>query len=142
MKKDHTRVFETRIPSGSSTDEVLRECAKLFAHIQHRLFADIASGKKPHELKNAYLALYGITARQVNALRVQVEGKIASIRARRPALIAEKQERTTSLARKIKNLTKKKVNSRIIHQKKRRLQILEHKLTQLKEDQKNGTIRY
>lgn len=114
---------------------------EIFAHIQHRLFADIASGKNPGELKNDYLACYQITARHFNALRVQVEGKIASIKKRRPGLILEEKERIASLTTKIKKLTKRKADPQIIHQKKRWLNRLTHKLQQLQEEHKKGTIR-
>ena len=141
MGTETTRTFETRVkvePSGNGT---LHQCTELFAHIRHRLFADIASGKNPSELKNDYLACYEITARHFNALRVQVEGKIASIKQRRPALILEAKERIASLKIKINTLIRKKTSSQLIHQKKRRLARLEHKLHQLKEDHEKGTVR-
>ena len=141
MKRAYTRTFETRPSLDPSADEVLQECAAFFAHIRHRLFADIASGKRPSDLKNHYLAHYSITARQFNALRVQIEGKITSIKKLRPTLIAEKQERITSLTKKLKTLTKKKASPQLIHQKKRRLKTLEHQLHQLREDHKKGTVR-
>ena len=137
MEKEITRTFETRLKVDSTTDSVLQECAHLFAHIKHRLFADIASGKSPRELKNDYLVRYKITARQFNALRVQVEGKIASIKKLRPIHIAEAKERIASLTKKIKKLK----DPQILHQKKRRLKHLEDKLKQLKEDHENGIIR-
>src|SRR3989344_5646050 len=108
MEEKTTRTFETRIKIDASSDEILHDCAQLFAHIKHRLFADIASGKNPGELKNDYLACYEITARQFNALRVQVEGKIASIKKLRPIQIAEAKERISSLTTKIKKLIKTK----------------------------------
>jgi len=137
MEKEITRTFETRLKVDSTTDSVLQECAHLFAHIKHRLFADIASGKSPRELKNDYLVRYKITARQFNALRVQVEGKIASVKKLRPIHIAEAKERIASLTKKIKKLK----DPQILHQKKRRLKHLEDKLKQLKEDHENGIIR-
>lgn len=141
MGTETTRTFETRISVDPHTDELLHACAHLFSHIRHRLFADIASGKSPGELKNDYLACYEITARQFNALRVQVEGKIASIKKRRPQLIAETKERFLSLQTKIKKLCKIKAKSELIHQKKRRLNCLGQKLHQLKEDHEKGVIR-
>jgi IS605 OrfB family transposase len=141
VKPSNTRTFETRLPLDPPVDEILHECAHLFAHIRHRLFADISAGKSPNKLKSSYLIRYGITARHFNALRVQIEGKIASIKKRRPALIAEKQERISSLLKTIKNLTKKKTKPHLLHQKKRRLKTLEHQLGRLQEDHKNGTIR-
>lgn len=141
MGQEITRTFETRIQIDQTTDTILNRCAELFAHIEHRLFADIASGKTAGELKNDYLVCYEITARHFNALRVKVEGKIVSIKKRRPALITEAKERIDSLATKIKKLSKRKGDFQVIHQKKRRLTNLENKLEQLKNDHKNNTIR-
>jgi IS605 OrfB family transposase len=141
MKQGNTRTFETRISQDTATEEILQSAADLFAHIQHRLLADISSGKTSRELKNDYLVCYEITARQFNAIRVQVEGKIASIKQRQPALIAEAKERRASLSKKIKRLIKKKADPNLIHQKQRRLRTLERKLEKLQEDRKNGTVR-
>ncbi len=141
MKKETTRTFETRIKIDSRADQALHDCAQLFAHVKHRLFADIASGKTPGELKNDYLACYEITARHFNALRVQIEGKIASIKKLRPFQIAEAKERISSLKTKIQKLIKNKAAPQIIHQKKRRLKCLEQRLEQLKKDHEKGTIR-
>ena len=141
MGAETTRTFETRLKVDLPTDELLQCCAGLFTHIKHRLFADIASGKNIGELKNIYLASYEITARHFNALRVQVEGKIASIKKRQPALIIEIKERIFSLTKKIKKLTKSQAKPQLIHQKKRRLNILENKLQKLKKDHAKGTIR-
>ncbi len=136
-----TRTFETRIHVDPSSKQILHDCAHLFAHIEHRLFADIAAGKAPSELKNLYLACYEITARQFNALRVKIEGKIASIKSLRPLQITEAKERISSLEVKLKKLIKRKGDTEIIHQKKRRLNNLRHKLEQLKEDHKQGIVR-
>jgi IS605 OrfB family transposase len=141
MTKEITRTFETRIKADSKSDQVLHDCAHLFAHVKHRLFADIAAGKTSGKLKNDYLARYKITARHFNALRVQVEGKISSIKQLRPLQIAEAKERITSLTTKIKKLIKTKAAPHIIHQKKRRLHSLQQKLQRLQEDHQNGTIR-
>jgi IS605 OrfB family transposase len=141
MATETIRTFETRNQIDQATDQTLHDCAKLFAHVGHRLFADIASGKTPGELKNDYLACYEITARHFNALRVQIEGKIASIKKRRPTLIAELKERIESLKTKIKKQIKAKFAPNVIHQKKRRLNRLESKFQQLKQDHEKGTVR-
>jgi len=141
MKQENTRTFETRISLDVTSREILQSAADLFAHVQHRLLADISAGKTPGQLKNDYLVCYEITARQFNAIRVQVEGKIASIKQRQTALIAEAKTRNASLLKNIKRLIKKKADPSLIHQKKRRLKALERKLEKLQEDRKNGTVR-
>lgn len=141
MKQGNTRTFETRISLDSMTDEILSSCAHLFSHVKHRLYADIASGKTPGELKKDYLTCYEITARQFNALRVQVEGKIASVKQRQPSLIADIKERLFSLSKTLKRLIKNKADPVLIHQKRRRLAALERNLAILQEDHKNGKVR-
>lgn len=141
MTTETIRTFEARIQIDTATNQTLHDCAGLFTHVRHRLFADIASGKLPGELKNDYLACYEITARHFNALRVQIEGKISSIKKRRPQLIAELKERIASLKTKIKKLIKIKCDPKIIHQKKRRLHLLENKFQKLKQDHEKGTVR-
>ena len=141
MKKEDIRTYETRIPFEPQTEEVLTACAHLFSHLEHRLFADIASGKSPGELKNTYLIAYNITARHFNSLRVLVEGKINSIKKLLPDRISNTKNRITSLSKKIKYLIKTKADSHSIHQKKRRLENLEQELSAITEDRKNGTIR-
>lgn len=141
MKKENIRTFETRAPFEPHTEEVLMSCTHLLSHLERRLFADIASGKNPGELKNIYLVAYGITARQFNSLRVLVEGKISSIKKLLPVRISDIKERITSLSKKIKNLIKTKADSELIHQKKRKLGNLVQKLSATTEDHKNGTVR-
>lgn len=141
MSEDLTRTFESRLKNNSFETEVLKACATLFTKLQRCLFANIASGKNPNALKSKYLEEYQITARQFNALRVSVEGKISSIKTRQSALIVEKKDRIASLKKKIKHLIKVKKDKNIIHQKKRRLFKLEQELLQLKQDQENKKIR-
>ena len=112
-----------------------------YAHVEHRLFADIASGKKPNSLKNAYLTQYQITARHFNAIKTRIEGKVSSIRERQSTLIKEKKSRINSLEKKIKHLVKKKADPDLIHQKKRRLHKLKQEHHRLKEDLSKGVIR-
>lgn len=141
MGTETTRTFETRICIDPYDNDLLHSCAQLFSKIRHRLFADIASGKTSGELKKDYLVRYKITARHFNAIRVEVEGKIASIKKRVPQLIAETKESILSLQLKIKKLCKANAKAELIHQKKRRLNGLNQKLHRLQEDNKNGVIR-
>ena len=105
--KDNTRTYQTRPQLFPLAEEILQACADLFAHIEHTLLADISRGKAPHTLKSDYLIKYGITARQFNAIRVKVEGKIASIKKLRNPVIADLKERIESLRKKISKLSEK-----------------------------------
>jgi len=141
MKKENIKTFETRIPFILHEEEVLMAYAHLFSYLERRLFADIASGKTPGELKNDYLAAFDITARQFNSLRVLVEGKINSIKKQIPARISTLRERIASVSKKIKKLIKTEGDPFLIHQKKRGLECLKHKLANATEDHKNGIVR-
>lgn len=141
MSKDNTRTYETRIGISTSHDTVLNAFSRYFTRLQRRLFADISAGQKPNELKSDYITRYQISARHFNSIRVSVEGKIASIKARQPEIIAEKKDRIKSLEKKISHLEKKKGKEEIIHQKKRRLHALQKNIKDLETDRKNGIVR-
>ena len=53
--------------------------ANLYGRIKRSLFKDsVRSGLKPVSFKNEYLVKYGITARQFNAIRYDLDGNISS----------------------------------------------------------------
>jgi len=115
--KDSTRTWQTRLSLDSIAQEAFQACAELFAHIEHCLLADISKGKLINELKSSYLVKYGITARQFNAIRVKVEGKIASIKELRKIQISDLKEQIKALETKIVKLQKKHLLSLLVHQK-------------------------
>ena len=120
---------------------VLLSYADLMSTIERKLFSDISKGKMAHEVKSEYLKKYGITARQFNAIRVQLEGKIASIKELRKDRIEEFKQKITSLEAKIQKLQKKKNVDLILHQKKRRLGTLKTKLASLEKEQEEDTAK-
>ena len=75
---DSTRTYQSRIPDTFHAP--LSEYASLMAQVEHELFADLCKGKEAADLKSLYLIKHGMTARQFNAVRVNIEGKIDSIR--------------------------------------------------------------
>src|ERR1700674_2112876 len=109
------RTYQTRGRLEAEDTDILLRCADHLSHIKHALFADISAGKNPNDLKSCYLTRYGITARHFNAIRVTVEGKIASIKERRKGLIVELEDRIKSIEAKITRCKK----PMIVHQKKR-----------------------
>ncbi|MBM3207659.1 MAG: IS200/IS605 family element transposase accessory protein TnpB [Chlamydiae bacterium] len=131
---DLTRTYQTRI--FSEIEEPCSEYADLMGYAERCLFADLASGKKINDLKSSYLIRFGLTARQFNAVRVNLEGKISSIQKRNRLLIARKKETIKALETKIKKLKSKK----IIHQKKRRLARLQGGLKKLEEAISSGKV--
>lgn len=134
------RTYQTRFDHSPLAEEVFHACAELFAHAEHCLLADISKGKTPGELKSSYLVKYGITARQFNAIRVKVEGKIASIKELRKTQISGLKEQIKALETKISKLQKKPLLSLLTHQKKRRLYRLKQRLEQLVKDQEQNKI--
>lgn len=106
------------------------------AQVEHKLFADLCKGKEAGSLKTSYLIQHGITARQFNAARVQVEGKIDSIKQRQKQLIEEKKDQIAALEKKIARIKNKEIR----HQKKRRLSKLRSYLQKLQIAQETNRI--
>jgi hypothetical protein len=74
-------------------------------------------------------------------LRVGLEGKIASIKERRPGLIAESETRIRNAARVVAKLQKRAPDSYKLHQKKRRLVTSQARLRSLQADHDAGAMR-
>src|SRR5580658_9186268 len=135
-----TFTYQTRLVIEESTAKILDDCAKTFSPIERRLFADISAGKIAGDLKSEYLKEYQITARQFNAIRFQIEGKISSIKERQPQLIVEVGSKIQGVLKTIKKLEKKPTSNKL-HQKKRLLFNLQQKEKNLKLDQEAGKVR-
>jgi hypothetical protein len=73
-------------------------------------------------------------------LRVQLEGKIASIKERQAGQISETEQKITSVKKRIDKLQKVDPHSNKCHQKKRLLFNLERKLEQLQSSQETGKV--
>ena len=58
--KSKTFTYQTRPDLNNEQSAVFSAYARYLSFIERKLFAEIASGKKP--LKSLYLAKYGITA--------------------------------------------------------------------------------
>jgi IS605 OrfB family transposase len=132
--------FQTRIRVEAPEAEKLKSCAQLLSRIEKKLLAAISSGKKAGDLKSHYQKEYQITARHFNALRVQLEGKIASINERRIGQIIELKQKTESLQKRIEKLQKDAPHSEKLHQKKRLLFNLNCKLNKLQADHQAGKV--
>lgn len=133
QQKDSNKIFtyQTRLPSFEG-ENFLSQSAAYFSKIERTLFKDFSRGKKILSLKNAYLEKYKITARQFNAIRITLEGKIQSYKkglVQRISLLKTKIEHLKKKISRLKNFDKK-------HQKKRRLFFLETKLAQLEKEKK------
>src|SRR5271156_2929417 len=125
MSNTAMRTYQTRI--SRDFEQPLMAYAALMAQVEHSLFADRAAGQSANKLKSLYLVKFGITARQFNAARVRLEGKIDSIAQLLSQRIETKKEQIQSLEKKLQRLKSKK----ILHQKKRRLAQLKYQLRKL-----------
>jgi hypothetical protein len=147
--------YQTRLKLENSQDETLHACANLLSHVERKLFSELAQGKTPGSLKSEYIKRYRISARHFNACRVQVEGKISSIKERRSGDIQGLKVRIKSLEKTISKLSKKqntkkkktqtkgeqRNKAKKLHQKKRSLYTQRQKLLKLETDEKTDTTR-
>jgi len=110
---------------AADQSEALDAYAEHYNHVERRLYTDMRkSGASAASFKNSYLVEYGLTARQFNAIGRNLEGKIASVKELLPLRrgdLAAKIEKLSKALPKIKDIGK-------LHQKKRRLAILEGRL--------------
>lgn len=118
---------------------LLEKTAEHLCRVERCLFADYAKGKKLASLKSSYLTTHKITARQFNAIKMQLEGKISSIIQIReehikqlPAVIKKVQDRVARL---------EKTKGTALRKKREQLHRLQNKLAELKEDHANKKVR-
>jgi IS605 OrfB family transposase len=134
--------YQTRLKLDDEQASFLDGYAELYGRVERSLFAAMQAGGKLNDLKRDFLARFGITARQFNAVRIGLEGKIDSIKRRRPDLIIEAQSKIKKAVKVIDKLTlKKTTRADRLHQKKRRLCILQTRLSGMQSDQASGKVR-
>ena len=133
--------YQTRISVTPEQDQLLREYARRFGHIERTLFADLQKGKAANQLKSEYLSRFDITARQFNGLRIQLQGKIASLKERIPVRIENLKTKIRKAKKTIAELVKCFPGTNQLHRKRRRLARLEQGLKSLAADRKAGRVR-
>ena len=133
--------YQTRFEPDDSASALLDGYARLYGTVECSLFAAYQAKIPINDCKRLFLRRFGITARQFNAVRIGLDGKIAAIKARWPELIAEAQLRLSALRKRIAVLAKKRPGSLELHQKQRRHAVLVHRLTALQADQDSGAVR-
>ena len=72
--------YQTRVSVTPEQDNMLREYALRFGRVERTLFGEMQKGADANRLKSEYLVRFAITARQFNAVRIQLQGKIDAIR--------------------------------------------------------------
>jgi IS605 OrfB family transposase len=141
-KPTRTFTYQSRLCLDQASSDALQACASLLSKVERDLFADIASGKKPASLKTPYLQQYKISARHFNAIRIQLEGKIASLTERQTSQIHTLEQKIATLKQRLIQLEKQKSRSHTLHQKKRSLFLLQQKLNQLVSDRQTKKLRF
>ena len=127
--------YQGRLVLNDAQASALDGYARHYNHVERCLYADMHRHSKPAaSFKNEYLIRHSITARQFNAIARNLEGKIASIRELLPL---QKDEAESRIARAKKVIAKIK-SSFVIHQKKRRLHILETRLSRIEQQIESG----
>jgi hypothetical protein len=133
--------YQTRPALDPAQFSALDAYAELYGRAERSLFSAMQAGGVLNHLKREFLPLFGISARQFNAMRVGLDGKIASIKERRPELIAEAESRIKKAAKVIKNLEAKASGSNKLHQKKRRLVMMQSRVAAMEVDHAFGAVR-
>ena len=135
-----TRISDYGGVNRSEGDAALGACAAVYGRVQRKLFADVAAGNSAAPLKGAYLKRYEIPARMFNAVRVSLEGKVASVQ-ETMALRRESLQRRISRAEREITKAGRRGRRDQVHQKKRRLANLRVRLAALEGDIAEGRVR-
>src|ERR1700758_4252632 len=126
-QKRHVFTYQTRVCVTPEQDKMLREYGVRFGRVEHTLYGDLQKGEAANRLKAEYLVRFAITARQFNAARIQLQGKIEAIRQLLPLQVANLQRRIGKA---------KKIVARL----RKRLPGLELRCEQLEAERKAGQI--
>lgn len=133
--------YQTRPALDQAQVCALDAYAQLDGKAERSLFATSQAGGALNDIKREFQPRFGISSRQFNAMRIGLDGKIASIKERRPELIGEAETRIKKASKVIKNLESRASGTNKLHQKKRRLVMMQSRLAAMKADHAAGTVR-
>jgi IS605 OrfB family transposase len=159
-----TKLKNILLPNEFSSDMYLHEYAEYFGRLERMLFVQsYQKGFASSSLKKTFLKQFGITSRQFNSLRMQLDGKVSSFIEKRKLVFQELESKTNYLQKIIDKKTTQKIQllqklqgisqthpsfqkihktyrnlKSYLHQKKRRLRNLLQKLEKLKLNKENG----
>jgi IS605 OrfB family transposase len=136
-----TFTYQSRLRLDERLQAILSEYASLFNRVEHSLYAEMARGKTTTSCKNTFLKKYGITARQFNACRISLEGKIKACKASEGQAVESLRGKIERIDKQIQKLEKKPSKHLILHQKKRRKSHLMDRLSCLEKDCKKKCPR-
>ena len=135
-----TRVREYVGLERADGDAALSAYAGLYGQVERKLFAEVAAGKTATSLKSEYLRRYGIPARMFNAVRVSLEGKIASVREHQKLRVDDMARTISRAESQVAEAEQDGLWNRA-HQKRRRLVNLNHRREVLETDVAHGRVR-
>ena len=121
-------------------DAALDAYAELYGRVEHKLFADVAADRSATSLKSAYLERYGIPARMFNAVRVSLEGKVASVKEQQKLQLDSLGRRTARAEQQVSDGAERG-HWEQVHQKRRRLANLRHRVAALEADVAEERVR-
>ena len=139
------RTYQTRISDYGGMDRLegdaaLAGYAELYGRVQRKLFADVAAGSSATSLKGTYLERYGIPARLFNAVRVSLDGKVASVKEQQKLRVDSLRRRIARAGREVSDVAARGRSDQA-HHKKRRLVNLKLRLAGLQADIDGGRVR-
>ena len=137
--------YQTRVSDHGGVDRAVGDAAldayaDLYGRVERKLFAEVAAGRSATSLKSVYLQRHGIPARMFNAVRVSLEGKLASVREQQKLRRDNLQRRIARAERQVSDVAERGRLDQV-HQKKRRLANLRHRLAALEADIAAGRVR-
>ena len=132
--------YQTRIETGSAAAGALSAYARLYGHVERRLFAAAAAGEPFMALKRGYLVRHGISSRFFNSVKVSLEGKVKAVQATRKVRIDGLKRRLAKAEKTLAKLEKKGLRLQV-HHKRRRLEALRRRLRVLEVERKMGLVR-
>ena len=131
-----TFTYQTRISKESEVEEILNSYASLYGKVERKLFVDLMQKKDLNTLKKSYLTKYEITARQFNALRITLQGKIDSIKELQQINLSHLKEKISSLEKKLPKIRSKMAR----HGKTRKLHTMKDRHAKLELEQAEGKV--
>ncbi len=140
-----TATYQTRVSEYAGTDReagdgALSAYAELYGRVQRKLFAEVAAGRSATALKSPYLKRYGILARTFNGVRMSLEGKVVSVKEQQKLRLDSLGWRIARAEGQIANAAERGRWDQV-HQKRRRLNGLQSRLTALEADIEAGRVR-
>ena len=121
-------------------DAALSAYAELYGQVERKLFAEVAAGRPAAPLKRDYIREHGIPARLFNGVRVSLEGKVSAVRAAQRLRVDSLERRIAQGERQVAK-AEEQGRWQQVHQKRRRLANLRHRLVGLEADIGAGRVR-